>query len=610
MQAGPGTPPLALRLAGLFGVVAFAPLLVPLSPRLPGRALELLRIIREHRTTYVAACTIALVLLALALRALMGLWFNEIRPRIAGTYLKTADNYRFPKREIDVLRHVAEAQDDPAKKGQYFVGCTLHQFGPLWRDVPYFISEKQRTMHIHVLGQTGSGKSASLLFVLALQDILAGKAVIVIDAKGSAENITVMRNLAALAGRTADLRVFSLTHPEHSHSYNPLWIRPRENGQPLGDPLAVAERVFSVFKAEMQEMYYKNLGESFFRALICVLYGIVDEHGTSLPFTFRDVLECIQNQDALRWCINHTLDRQAAKNIDLQLQNLGDKAAHSFMGLQNMVQKYCDTPLVNATEPDIIIEDVLERKQIVYFQLPSNYYANLTEDIGKIVLQDIQQAGSRRQIFREKTNQDPVAIHIDEFSNFATQESARSIVSSLNKLRNSNLQFLLAHQITSDLEAVAPWFMKAIMGNTRTRFVLAQQDDELADKISACLGTHKTFESTVRQTIGELAVAVNTGEASLKYVDAFNLHPNAIKQLADVGQAYAVVGSTYHPLNLGCLPRKLFDTKPTEELAPKRPQSGGLNLAVLAERLETEAKDEEQSASKKKPSKRSAPCLN
>jgi type IV secretory pathway TraG/TraD family ATPase VirD4 len=263
-----------------------------------------------------------------------------------------------------------------------------------------------------------------------------------------------------------------------------------------------------------------------------------------------------------------------------------------------MVQKYCDTPLVNATEPDIVIEDVLERKQIVYFQLPSNYYANLTEDIGKIVLQDIQQAGSRRQIFRAQTNQDPVAIHIDEFSNFATQESARSIVSSLNKLRDSNLQFLLAHQITSDLEAVAPWFMKAIMGNTRTRFVLAQQDDELADKISACLGTHKTFESTVRQTIGDLAVALNTGEASLKHVDAFNLHPNAIKQLADVGQAYAVVGSTYRPLNLGCLPRKLFDSEPKEALSPKRKQTRGLYLAALAERLEAEGKQQDPAPKK------------
>jgi hypothetical protein len=598
MQAASANPSLAFRIVAVLVIAAAAPLLVPLSPRLPWRLLELLKLLREHRGAYVALCAVLAILAALIWRMLLRLWFNEIRPRIAGTYIRTADTYRFAAREIDVLGHIAKAQNDATKQSQYFVGCIPKRVGPIVRDVPYFISEKQRTMHIHVLGQTGSGKSASVLFVLALQDILAGKAVIVIDAKGSAENITVMRNLAALAGRTADLRVFSLTPPEQSHSYNPLWIRPRENGRVVGDPLAVAERVFSVFKSEMQELYYKNLGESFFRSLICVLYGLVDEHGASLPFTFRDVLECIQNPDALRWCLNHTLDRQAAKNIDLQLQNLGDKAAHSFMGLQNMVQKYCDTPLVNATEPDIVIEDVLERKQIVYFQLPSNYYANLTEDIGKIVLQDIQQAGSRRQIFRAQTNQDPVAIHIDEFSNFATQESARSIVSSLNKLRDSNLQFLLAHQITSDLEAVAPWFMKAIMGNTRTRFVLAQQDDELADKISACLGTHKTFESTVRQTIGDLAVALNTGEASLKHVDAFNLHPNAIKQLADVGQAYAVVGSTYRPLNLGCLPRKLFDSEPKEALSPKRKQTRGLYLAALAERLEAEGKQQDPAPKK------------
>lgn len=575
--AKPGFP-LALRLGALFGIIASAPFFLPPSKWLPSKAIQIIAFAKDHRSAYLTICALFIVALALTIRSATALWFNIVRPRIAGTYSRT-QSYRFPKRYVDVLNQIATARKDEQLKGQYFLGCIAKRTGPFWRDVPYFVSDKQRTMHMHVLGQTGSGKSASVLFVLALQDVLAGKGVIVIDAKGSSENINVMRNLAALAGRTADLRIFSLTHPEQSHSYNPLWIRPRTKTDPKGgDPLAVAERVFSVFKPEMTELYYKNLGESFFRALITVLHGLVDEDGTSLPFTFRDALECIQRPEQLRWCCHHTLERTAARNIQHQLTNLGDKAAQSFMGLQNMVQRYCDTPLINATQPDIIIEDVLEKNHIVYFQLPANFYANLTEDIGKIVLQDIQQAGSRRQIFRKTTNQSPVAIHIDEFSNFATEESARSIISSLNKLRDSNLQFLLAHQITADLEVVAPWFMKAIMGNTRLRLVLAQQDPELADNVSASLGTHKAVKTTTRRTIGELAVALNTGESSLREVDEYNLHPNAIKHLADVGQAYVVVGSEHHPLNLGCLPRELFDREPDEPLVPKRPQGPALNL--------------------------------
>ncbi|MCC6805784.1 MAG: type IV secretion system DNA-binding domain-containing protein [Deltaproteobacteria bacterium] len=520
----------------------------------------------------------ALALFVLGARLITHLWCNEIRPRLSGTHIKTT-NYAVERRVIDVMAAIAEEQRHPAAKS-YFVGSSPSRRLGRREELPCRLTEIQRSMHLQVLGQTGSGKTASVLFVLALQDMLRGKGVIVIDFKGSSENVTVMRNLAALAGRSDDLRIFSPTHPE-SHTYNPLYLRARSATDKGGDPLAVAERVFSVFKPEMQELYYKNLGDSFFRSVICALHGIVDHKGESFPFTFEDVLEVLQNPDTLQWVLGQTTDKNAARNLYHQLKNLGRDAGSSLMGLQNMVQKYCDLPLVNATQPDIIIDEVFERNLIAYFQLPANFYANLTVDVGRIVLQDIQQAGARRQVYRAAANQTPIAVHIDEFSNLATAESASSIISSLNKLRDAHVQFTLAHQILADLEAVSPEFANGIWGNTRTKIILAQQDPKLAEHLSKSLGTKSALKFTARHTVSDLAVSLNAGEHSVREVEEFNLHPNAIKQLAPVGQAYLVHGSDFRPLNLGCLPKRLFELEPNAPLVPRRAQDRGLRLRDL-----------------------------
>ena len=138
--------------------------------------------------------------------------------------------------------------------GRTFVGLTptrrvLPPWGLSWR--PVYISQEERSMHRHVLGKTGSGKTTSILWPEVLQDALDGKGVLVIDAKGSDENAKTMRSIAHISGRPRDLRLFSLpawNRPElFSHAYNLVYVRPRSPGDAGGDVIAMAERVFSVF---------------------------------------------------------------------------------------------------------------------------------------------------------------------------------------------------------------------------------------------------------------------------------------------------------------------------------------------------------------------------
>ena len=58
------------------------------------------------------------------------------------------------------------------------------------------------------------------------------------------------------------------------------------------------------------------------------------------------------------------------------------------------------------------------------------------------------------------------------------------------------------------------------------------------ESIDRSIGTHQVRELTVRKKEGPLLTSLATGDASSRLVEAYRLHPNAIKALALCGQGY------------------------------------------------------------------------
>jgi type IV secretory pathway TraG/TraD family ATPase VirD4 len=494
-----------------------------------------------------------LVVLTLALRAWLLFWHNQVKARLTGTHF-TPEVSSFPMKVVDLIESVKLRPKDTT-----FVGLEARRgaFGWAWR--PFFVSAKQRSMHTHVLGKTGSGKTASVIWPSVLQDALDGKGILVMDAKGSDENVRTMKAIAALAGRSSELRVFALPawNQPHvfSHTYNMVYVRPRTPTDAGGDPVAVAERVFSVMPLGDNE-YYNTQAQVMFTLLCRVLHGMVDGAGNGFVFTLRDVAVCLKGwgdtgaySQALNHCLSSTVDKEAAREAQNQVIRLGRDAQKAFSGIVGAVDKFL-SPLVNAYAPDIVFEDVLQKNGLVYVQLPGNLFKIQAPAMGKVMLMDVQQEGSLRQVFRSTRNQTPFSVTVDEFYNFADI----TIVDSLNKLRDANLHFTLAHQSIADLELVSKEFATAVWDNTRTKFILNQDNPELCEKVSKSIGTHQIVEKTVRQQQGALFTSLTTGDASTKLVETFRLHPNAVKSLASCGQGYCYFGSDIVPLAFGMLP--------------------------------------------------------
>ena len=505
-------------------------------------------------TIVVLAAVVAIV--AVATRYWLLFWHNHVVARLSGTYF-APEVAGFPTRTVDLLLEIGRRP-----KGHYFVGQRPTRGLLGWRWRPVYISQRQKTMHRHVIGKTGSGKTASVIWPGVLQDALDGKGVLVMDAKGSDENIRTMKAIAALSRREHQLRVFSLpawNQPQlFSHRYNMVHVRPRGTrgpADPGGDPEVTAERVFSVLPLGDNE-YYNTQAQIVFTNVCKLLHGMVDERKVGLPFTMRDIAVCLKGvgntggwERALRHCLDTSLDREAKREVESQVSRLGKDVHKCFSGVVGAVDKFL-SPLVNAYAPDIVFEDLLEGNGLVYVQLPANLFRIQAPAMGKAMLMDVQQEGSLRQVFRTTRNQRPFSVVVDEFYNFADL----SIVDSLNKLRDAHLEYTLAHQSIADLELVSKEFATAVWDNTRTKDVLNQDNPELCEKLSASIGTHQVVQKTVRQQQGALFTSLTTGDASSKLVEAYRLHPNAIKNLARCGQGYLYSDEGLTPVSYGMLP--------------------------------------------------------
>jgi hypothetical protein len=538
-------------------------------------------VLHHQVLTAVLALTAVLVGL-LAWRKLLLLWHNEILPRIAGTYLEAHGEGSFPRHDVNLLRQIRDRPPESA-----FIGLTPVRKGyrTLWE--PVYIDQRLRTTHIQVMGKTGSGKTQSVIWPLVYQDILDGKGVVVISGKGSDEEIRTMKAMALLAGRAEDLRVFSLpawNRPSiPTHTYNMVHVTPWGPNNAGGDVVATAERVFSVLPMGGND-YYDQQAQVFFKNLCRALHGMEDPKrpGHGAAFTMRDIATCLKgvaNPDSphgggLELVLRETATadgKEAAVELRSQISRL-DRDVHKVLsGLVGAVDQF-QAPIVNATSPSLIMEEVLETPLLVYIQLPANLYRIQAPALGQVFLQDIQQEGSLRQVYRTQRKQTPFAIYVDEFARFATLE----MLPALSQLRDSKLQYLLAHQSPADLELVSEAYATGTWDNTRVKIILNQDNPELCERIGKSIGTYQEVELTVRRDPGPLFTSLQSGVASSRKVETYKLHPNRIKNLAPFGQAYLLAGDVLKPLCLGMMPATMTANYPLA--AVTGPGYGGIDL--------------------------------
>lgn len=383
-----------------------------------------------------------------------------------------------------------------------------------------FIKPRQRSMHTQVIGTTNAGKTESVILPWAIQDLEQGRGLILIDGKADRGILDKLYAYAVRAGRQRDFRLFSLSHVDESHQFNPLIGGTTEE---------ISERVFNSF--EFENPHYRSIQFSVFSQFMRIFAAI-----NEVP-TFLKLHQAITDPDCLAARATKMEDPELKRWLDGFSSSPTKERLENTSGLVAALSHFSfgkSACLFNTENPAITLEKALKENLIIYFQLPVLLSPFLGKATGKLVLQSLQAAVANRH--RNPGKQPFYSVFLDDFTEYLYP----GFVSILNKSRSANIGVVFAHQALGDIKTLGDPIANSILTNANLKVFMRGNDPDSAEYFSKVIGTSKTVKYTERTKKG-FWKAENTGDASAREVDEFIVHPNRFKNELGVGEAIMVI---------------------------------------------------------------------
>lgn len=326
-------------------------------------------------------------------------------------------------------------------------------------DRPVAIDVETSLRHLHILGPSGVGKSV-LLINLAMQDIAAGRACVVIDPKGDAISDLLAR---IDPSRHQDVVVLDPTDPE------PVGVDVF-----AGDPERAADAIQGVFKS----LYGGDIGprsSDVLHAGILTLARAGNCSLSMLPMLLtnvgfrRTVTARVTDADPMGlgafWGWFEHLSDAERLQVVAPLRNKLDPVLTLRPGLR---------AVFGQRQPKFALSDLFaqDKRPILLVSLSSGVMGpEGARLLGSVLVSLLWQAAQERVHVPAK-DRHPVMVHIDEM-----QEYVRigDLGDALARARGLSVGFTLAHQAMTQLPTAV---REAVMANARSRiaFQLSAQD--------------------------------------------------------------------------------------------------------------------------------------
>ena len=323
------------------------------------------------------------------------------------------------------------------------LGIAYNRYG----GVPFGIKLADRLMHLHIVGQTGTGKS-TLLANLALQDAARGFGFALIDPHGDLAD--------SLAARLEDRAiVWAPADSSCAYGYNPLTPVPAKY-RPL-----VASGLIDAFKKQWADAWGVRMEHLLRHALLTLL----DQPRVDL----RDVMRLFLDKTLRAQMVARVADPQVRsfwtdEYTKMNYKNAIDGVAPianklgAFLAHPNIRKALC-TP-----EQPLRFRRIMDEGQILIINLSKGHLgADVANVFGGLVVASIVNAAFSRQGLPEAQRR-PFMLHVDEFHSFTTV----AIADMLPETRKYGLGLTLVHQ---HIAQVDPAVFAAILGNAGSLMV-------------------------------------------------------------------------------------------------------------------------------------------
>ncbi len=277
--------------------------------------------------------------------------------------------------------------------------------------------------HMHILGATGSGKTGLGISTLVAQLIKRGDGpVVILDCKGDRALLHSANEWTTQADRK--FKWFTTTHGKSTYIFNPF-------DQKHLHAMTIQELV-GFFLLAFNLNHGEGYGRSWFAVVAkAAFYATLKSSAGERPKTFKQIQRLIEIIVG-----EHRGEYEAAKQLMFVMRSLAE-----FSQI-NMTKATHDNP---ACEHAIHMPEVIEKKQVVYFNLESLTDPSTAGEISRLATYSIISAARE---YQDRTGKKAnVYLVIDE----AQEVIAKNISKALEQARSCGVTCILSHQSLSQL---------------------------------------------------------------------------------------------------------------------------------------------------------------
>lgn len=296
------------------------------------------------------------------------------------------------------------------------------------------IKVDDRRRHIYIVGKTGVGKS-TLLENMAIEDILAGRGVGIVDPHG--EFAEKMLDFVP-EERLDDVIYFNPGDFENPIAFNPL----EQAGTQFRH--LIASGLMGIFKKIWPDVWSARMEYILNNTLLALL-----EFPDS---TVLGIMRMLSEPTYRKQIVDNLKDPVVKAFWSIEFARYSQRLeTEAVAAIQNKVGQFVSNPLIRnilgQPRSTVNMRDVMDGKKILIVNLSKG---KIGEDnsalLGAMIITRLQLAAMSRVDIPESKRKD-FFLYVDEFQNFATE----SFASILSEARKYHLSLTLAHQYIGQL---------------------------------------------------------------------------------------------------------------------------------------------------------------
>ena len=361
---------------------------------------------------------------------------NVETPNIVWASSKTAE----PPAKLPMLTGNPSFDENISAFGLTDFRGIKHQFGMYRRD---------RSRHVYIIGQTGSGKSG-LLTLFALSDVYHNQGYCIIDPHGD----LAMDNLRFIPeSRIKDVVYFNPADTQYPMAFNPLEVY-----DPARKP-NISSEVIGVLK----RMFGESWGPRLEHILRYTLLALLDRPNT----TMLDISRMLTDKEFRKETLTYCQDVTVLQFWKQEFGSWGDKqVTESVAPILNKVGAFTANPIIRniigQPKSSFDVRKIMDEGKILVVNLSKGLIGEDNAAIlGSFLVTKVQLAAMSRSDIPNVEDRRPFYLYVDEFQNFATD----SFAVILSEARKYGLNLTVANQYTSQMtESVRD----AVFGNVGT----------------------------------------------------------------------------------------------------------------------------------------------